>query len=210
MTAWKVLLTILLVLFLIGLIRVGGSGEYSQEGILVRVRMGPLWIPVFSLRGEEREAPHKPKKKKEKKKKAEEEPPVKRGGSWSFIKQLLPMACEAAGELKRRIRIDKLLLDFTAAGPDPANTAMVFGCSNAAVGMLLPLFEHNFNVKERRVRTTMDFNGKEPVIYIYAAFSARLGQLVSFTLRFGWRFLGLYLKHRKQQKSNINHKKEAI
>ncbi len=209
MTAWKILLVILLILFLLGLIRVGGSGEYSQEGVLVRIRVGPFWIRVFPLKEKKEEKRPKPKKKKPKKEEPEEGQ-TKKGGPWGLIKDLLPVVCQAAGELKRRIRIDRLLLDYTAGGPDPANTAMMFGYSNAAVGMLLPLFEHNFNVKERRVRTAMDFNGKEPVIYIYAAFSARLGQLVSLFLRLGWRTLRLYLKHKKQTKGNINHKKEAI
>lgn len=209
MTAWKILLVILLILFLLGLIRVGGSGEYSQEGVLVRIRVGPFWIRVFPLKEKKEEKRPKPKKKKPKKEEPEEGQ-TKKGGPWGLIKDLLPVVCQAAGELKRRIRIDRLLLDYTAGGPDPANTAMMFGYSNAAVGMLLPLFEHNFNVKERRVRTAMDFNGKEPVIYIYAAFSARLGQLVSLFLRLGWRTLRLYLKHKKQTKGNIIHKKEAI
>ena len=182
MTALKIVLGILLVLFLLGQIRVGGSGEYSQEGVLVRVRLGPAWIQVFPIKGEKKEKPPKEKKEKQKKKDGKEAP-SKKGGPWGLIRDVLPVACQAAGELKRRIRIDKLLLDFTAGGPDAANTAMMFGYSNAAVGMLLPLFEHNFNVKERRVRTAMDFTGKEPVIYIYAAFSARIGQLVSFALR---------------------------
>ncbi len=210
MTALKVLLVILLVLFLLGRIRVGGSGEYSQEGVFVRVRVGAFRFQVFPLKGEKKEkAPKEPEEKKKKPPQEPEEPAAKKGGTLGLVKALLPLACEAAGELKERIRIDKLLLDFVAGGLDPANTAMLFGYSNGAVGMLLPLFEHNFNVKERRVRTAMDFTAKEPTVYIYAAFSARIGQLVSFALRFGLKFLKIYMTYKKQQKAQQNVKKEA-
>lgn len=206
MTALKILLAIFLVLFLLGWIRVGGSAEYSREGLLVQVRIGAVWIRVFPMR----EKAEEKKPKKEKKQKQAKEPEAKKGGTLTLVKELLPMACEAAGELKRRIRIDKLLLDFVSGGPNAANTAMIFGYSNAAVGMLLPLFEHNFNVKERRVRTAMDFTAREPVVYIYAAFSARIGQLVSFALRFGWKFLKAYLRNKDREKAQQNAKKEAI
>lgn len=206
MTALKILLGILLILFLLGWIRAGGSAEYSQEGLLVRVRVGAVWIQVFPVK--EKTGEKKPKK--EKKEKTPKEPEPKKGGRLAMVKELLPMACEAAGELKRRIRIDKLLLDFVSGGSNAANTAMIFGYSNAAVGMLLPLFEHNFNVKERRVRTAMDFTAKEPTVYIYAAFSGRIGQLVNFALRFGWKFLRVYLRNKNRQEVQQNAKKEAI
>ncbi|WP_251446453.1 DUF2953 domain-containing protein [Vermiculatibacterium agrestimuris] len=206
MTALKILLAILLLFFLLGWIRVGGGVEYAQEGLLVRVRVGALWLQVFPIKREKKGK----KSQKVKPKKEPEEPEAKKGGTLGMIKDLLPIACEAAGELKERIRIDKLLLDFVFGGSDPANTAMIFGYSNAAIGMLLPLFEHNFNVKERRVRTAMDFTAKEPIVYIYAAFSARIGQLVSFALRFGWKFLKIYLRNKNRQKVQKNAKKEAI
>ena len=60
------------------------------------------------------------------------------------------------------------------------------------------------------MRTAMDFTAKEPIVYIYAAFSARIGQLVSFALRFGWKFLKIYLRNKNRQKVQKNAKKEAI
>ena len=201
MTALKVLAAVLLALFLLWRVRAGGSVEYSREGVLVRARVGAFWFRIFPAKGA--------KKEKEKKATQTEQPPAKKGGGLGPVKDLLPLACQAAGELKRRIRIDMLLLELTFAGSDPASTAMAFGYSNAAIGMLLPLFEHNFNVKEHRVRTAMDFTGKEPTVYIYAAFSARIGQLVSFALRYGWKLLRLGLNGKTEQKTPQNMKKEA-
>lgn len=207
MTALKVLTVIVLTLFLLGLIRVGGGGEYSAQGFTAWVKLGPFQIKVFPLKKEKtkkkEKKPSKAKKTQPKPQKPTEEKP-KQGGTLARVKEFLPLICEAAGALKRRIRIDKLYLDYTLAGKeDAAAAAMRFGYSNAAVGMILPLFEQNFDVKERRVRTAVDFNADSPRIYVYTVISAQLGQLVSFALRFGWKFLMVYQKTK-------NPKKEAI
>ena len=197
MSVIRILLVICLLLFLVGLIRLGGAAEYSAEGVKVHLRVGLLRFQVFpgKEKGDKKE-PKKPKKKKPPKEE-KEKPESKAGGPIELIKAFLPLVCEAAGELKRRIRIDELRLDYTAGGRDAAQTAMAFGGSNAAIGMILPLVQQNFDLKEYRVRTAVDFNAKSPTIYVYAAFSARLGQLVSFGLRFGWKFLMAYRKQKK-------------
>ena len=203
MSVIKVLLVLCILLFLLGLIRLGGGVEYSAGGVEAHIRVGLFRFRVFpgKEKGDKKERKKKPKK--EKPPKEEEEPKSKMGGPIELVKAFLPLVCEAAGELKRRIRIDALRLDYTAGGRDAAQTAMAFGGSNAAIGMILPLFQQNFDLKEYRVRTAIDFNAKGATIYVYAAFSARLGQLVSFGIRFGWKFLMAY---RKQK----NMKKEAI
>lgn len=202
MTALKVLAVVLLVLFLLSLLRVGGGGEYSAQGLTAWLKLGPFQIKVFPLKKKTKK-PSKTKKAQPKPQKPTEEK-SKQGGTLTQVREFLPLICEAAGALKRRIRIDKLYLDYTLPGKeDAAAAAMHFGYSNAAVGMILPLFEQNFNVKERRVRTAVDFNADSPKIYVYAVISARLGQLVSFALRFGWKFLMVYQKTK-------NPKKEAI
>lgn len=202
MSVVKVLLVLFVLLFLVGRIRLGGGGEYSAEGVKAHLRVGPFRFQVFpgKAKGSKKER-KKPKKKKPPEEK--EVPESKAGGAIELVKAFLPLVCEAAGELKRRIRIDMLRLDYTAGGRDAAQTAMAFGGSNAVIGMILPLFQQNFDLKEYQVRTAMDFAAKGPTIYIYAAFSARLGQLLSVGIRFGWKFLMAY---RKQK----NMKKEAI
>lgn len=207
MTALKVLAAIVLILFLLGLIRVGGGAEYSAQGLTAWLKVGPFSIKVFPLKEKkwkkEEKPPSKAGKAQPKPEKPTEEKP-KRGGTLTQVREFLPLICQAAGTLKRRIRIDRLNLDLTLAGKeDAAAAAMGFGCSNAAVGMILALFEQNFDVREHRIRTAVDFNADSPKIYVYAVISARLGQLVSFALRFGWKFLLAYQKTK-------NSKKEAI
>lgn len=205
MTALKALALVLLLLLLLGSLRVGGAGEYSADGVRAWLRVGPFHICLYPIREKKGKGPaDKKKKPKRKAEKPEEDDEDKQGGTAELVKQCLPLVCEAAGELKRRIRIDRLLLDYTFAGKEDAAAAAVgFGYSNAAAGMILALFEQNFDVKERRVRTAVDFTSDRARIYLYAAISARLGQLLSFALRFGWKFLKVY----RQTK---NPKKEAI
>lgn len=212
MTALKVLLVILLVLFLLGRIRVGGDGEYSADGLFVRVRVGPISVRVFPLKKKGEKKPVKKKKKSApptqsgEGEKAQEPEKPKKGGTLDLVKAGLPLVGEAAGELKERIRIDLLCMDLLFGGTDAAQTAILFGMSNALIAPLLAVFQQNFEVKEHRVRTAVDFNEKTITLYLRAAFSARIGQLLSFALRFGWKFL---MEYRAVKKNNTM-KKEAI
>ncbi len=200
MTALKIAAVIVLVLFLLSLVRLGGNVTYGEAGVTVRIRFGAFQIQVLprKTKGE--------KKEKEPQKKTEKKPEKKKGGSISLLKRVLPLVGEAAGELKRRIRIDRLYLDFISGGEDAAGAAMAYGYANMAVGMIWPILENNFDVRDRCIRTAVDFSAPGHTIYIDAAFSARLGQLVSFALRFGWKFLRAYL----EEKRNKNMRKEAV
>ncbi len=213
MTLLKVLAGLLLAVFLLGRIRVGGEAEYEETGLLVKARVGFLHFQIFPLKKkrEKTEKKKKPSRKKkessaEKKKEPEPPPKEKKGGPLELVKRWLPLVCEAAGELKRRIRIDKLYLDLTIASGDAAGTAMAYGYANMALGMLWPVIEQNFEVRDPKLRTGVDFTGRSAAVYIAAVFSARLGQLCSFGLRFGWKFLRIYWKTRPRTKSQ----KEAI
>ena len=192
MTALKVLAAIVLVLFLLGLVRLGGEVEYSHSGLGVKLRLGAFRFSLYPRKekGEKPEKREKPPKQKEQKE--PEEPAEKRGGSLELFRELLPLVGKAAGALKRKIRIDRLYLTYTVGGPDAAKTAVNYGYSNLAASMFWPIFEQNFNVKNYRIRTGVDFTARGPSVYLLSAFSARLGQLFSFALRFGFQFLMAY------------------
>lgn len=195
---------ILLFLWLLGRIRLGGDVEYSDQGVLARLRIGAFHIQLY---------PAKKKKKREKKEEKkpsskpaqeedEKEEKERKGGKLGPIQKYLPLVGQAAGELRRKIRIDRLDIDFIAGGGDPVAAAMAFGYSNAAMGMIWPIFEQNFQVKEHRIRTACDFDAASPVVYLFAAVSLRLGQLLSFAIRFGWKFLRIYQSNKKQKEAN--------
>ena len=205
MTVWVVLGAIAAALVLLALVRVGGTVEYSRSGVLVRLRAGPLRIRVYPPRPKKADGQEKPKRVKKKPKPEEEQPEPKPGGQLGPLKAILPLVADAAGQLRRKVRVDRLLLDVTAAASDPAAAALAFGGVNAAIGMIWPLLENNFNIGDRRIRTRVDFNLTELEIYLYGSFSLRLGQAAALALRLGIRFLKLWSGRNQEQT-----KKEAV
>ena len=73
-----------------------------------------------------------------------------------------------------------------AAG-DPALAAMSFGGANAVLGMLWPPIEQNFNVKDWRLRTAVDFQLQAPVVWLQAVATLSVGQMVSLGAHLGIR-----------------------
>lgn len=202
----RVLGIIILALLLISLIRVGGTAEYSETGVLVRARLGLIRFTIYPRKKKTKKKSAKETKPEKEPSAPEEEPPAKAGGLFSTVKEFLPLVADAAGQFKRKIRVDRLYLDFTAAASDPAAAALAFGGANAALGMIWPVFENNFNIQDRRIRTAVDFNRREPVIYVFASFSLTVGQAVVLGLRLAIRFLKI-LSHIKAQKKK---QKEAV
>lgn len=209
MKVWIILGIVLVALVLLSLVRIGALVEYGQDGLLIRARVGVFRITLY---------PPKPKKaKREKKPKKEKNAPPegeapKKGGSFDLVKRCLPLVADAAGQMKRKIRIDTLYLDFTAAAGDPAAAAMAFGGANAAIGMIWPLFEQNFTVKDRRIRTAVDFQAKAPVIYLYLVAGLTIGQALTLGIGLLLRFLTIFFQYRAQRKraQSDQKQKEAV
>lgn len=217
MTVLKILLLIALVLFLLGLIRVGGEAEYSSEGFWAKIKVGALRFQVFPIRKKEKVA--KTAKTERKTSKTEGKTEEKKGGAAELVKSALPIVGEALRGLKRRIRIDMLELNYTACGAnDAAGAAMTFGYANAAVGAILPIFEENFELKDYHVHIGLDFKAKSPAIYLFISFSGRIGALLLFFVRIFLKFLKNYLHQKKEAKqkspktpeNQAKTKKEAI
>ncbi len=206
MKGLAILCAVLLALFLLSLLRLGAWVEYSETGLLVKIKLGPLRVQLF---------PGKPKKKRQKKSKtAPPKPPQpqKRGGNLDLVKQLLPTIAEAAGRLKRKIRIDEFRMDLLWSSPDPAACALGFGAANAAVGMIWPLIEQNFKVKDRRIRTAVDFDSGKPTIYLLFSATLTVGQAVAFGVWAAIQFISAYrhIKPTQQKENTTTEQKEAI
>ena len=186
---------------LLRLVRLGALAEYSAAGLRLKLKVGPLRLMLY---------PRKPKRPRRKagkssrrEKKREERPqPELGGGPLALVKRFLPLIAEAAGRFRRKLRIDVFQLEVTAAAPDPAA---------AALGMIWPLVEQNFNVKERRLRTRVDFDAERPSVYLYAAATLTAGQALALGLRLTTRFLAEFSKYRAEAGSPATSKqKEAV
>ena len=207
MTTLAVILGILVVLLLIGQIRIGGEVEYAQAGVTVMARLG-VWKKKLYPPKKKAETKEKKSKKEPKKEPAAEPQTEKRGGKLTLFRELLPVALEAAGELKRKIRIDLLILHLTWASNDPASTAMGYGAANVAMGMIYPILDQNFKIKKSDVGIALDFQRTEPEIYANAAVSITVGQILALALHYGWKAILIYTKQREKTVPT-NKKKEA-
>ena len=183
---------------LLRLVRLGALAEYSTAGLRLKLKVGPLRLMLYPRK------PKRPRRKagksSQREKKREERPqPELGGGPLALVKRFLPLIAEAAGRFRRKLRIDVFQLEVTAAAPDPF------------IGMIWPLVEQNFNVKERRLRTRVDFDAERPSVYLYAAATLTAGQALALGLRLTTRFLAEFSKYRAEAGSPATSKqKEAV
>lgn len=209
MTALKIIGILLVILWLISLSRVGGTAEYSTEGIVIKVRAWFLRITVYPMQKKGKKPPKEKKQKKTKAKTEEKPPKEKKGGTLGLLLEFIPMAAEAAGKLLHKIHIDEIIMRLTWATPDPAKTAMGYGAANAALGMVWPILDYNFHIKDRDVQIDLDFEATEPVIYVRASLTMTIGQIVSFAVIYSCKALMIYLRHhppRQKPQCNANSK----
>ena len=113
---------------------------------------------------------------------------------------------EGAGRLVRAIRIDRLHLDVRVASSDAGTTAMLYGGTCAAVGLLLPLVENYFTVRQKMIAVNADFSQEQPLLLFQTELSARPMVLIAVVSGVAVRMLGKILKQKKavqhEQSSN--------
>ncbi len=188
MTGWIILIVILAVLFIISLVRLGGRAKFGPEGFRAYVMTGPIKIQLFPAKPKDKTKtvkPPKEKKKKEKPASSDEEKP----GTVGRILKLLPTVAEAAGALKRKIRIDHLVLTVIWGAEDAASAALGYGKANALLGMIWPLLDNNFKVKKCDWQIDVDYGKTSPEFTADAAITITVGQLISFAVHYGVKLL---------------------
>lgn len=207
MTFLKVLAIVLIILWLISLIRIGGRVRYGAEGLFVWVLVGPLKLQLLPARPKKK--PKKEKKKKEPSAAAEQhkkEPKKGQPGTLSRLLQLLPVVGQASGALKRKIRIDDIELQLIWGGRDPAAIALGYGQANAALGMIWPILDHNFKVKRHSFQIGMDYGRAQPGVELTAALTLTVGQIVTLGVHYGVKALITWVRSGKPTRT----KQEAM
>lgn len=217
MTALKIAVILALALFLLSLVRLGALVEFDSSGLTVKAKLGPFRFTVFPIKPRKKRAGKERTPRQKKKAPQPREQAPKKGGALTLVKEFLPLAADAAGRVKRTIRIDTFFLDLTMAAPDPALAAMSFGGANAVLGTLWPLVEQNFEVKDWRLRTAVDFDAQAPAVWLQAAATLTIGQAVSLGVHLAFRALGILRAHRAAARtaqqvrpSAQNSQKEAV
>lgn len=196
MNGWCVLALVLLALFLLGQLRIGVRGAYTADGLTARARIGPVRIQLYPFK-KNKKAPKAPKPQK-----GRMGPEKKSGGGAKPLLKLLPLALEAAEQFRRKLQVDVLYLEVTAGAPDPADAAMIYGRTNAALGAAWQLLNAAFHIKDGRAVVRVAFDREQTTVYGTLAMSIKLGQALWLVLYFGGRVLLGLLRARKEEKNN--------
>lgn len=203
MTVLIVLACILLVLWLLCQLRIGATVEYSEAGLFVTAKAGPVSVPIIPAK-EKPQKEKKPKPAKQKAASSEETVKPKRGikDTVAIVLKFVPLVGQAAGHLRRKIRIDWLKLHVIWASSDPASAAMGYGAGNALLGTLWPVLDNNFKIKERDLRVDVDFERTNPAVTLSARAALTIGQSLSMGIRLGIQALKIYLGIRRDSQQN--------
>ena len=199
MNGWCVLALVLLALFLLGQLRIGVRGAYTADGLTAGAQIGSVRIQLYPLKKGKK--PHK-QKKAPKPQKGRMGPEKKSGGGAKPLLKLLPLALEAAEQFRRKLQVDVLYLEVTAGAPDPADAAMIYGRTNAALGAAWQPLNAAFHIKDGRAVVRVAFDREQTTVYGTLAMSIKLGQALWLVLYFGGRVLLGLLRARKEEKNN--------
>ena len=181
----------LAVLVLLGCLPLGVRGIYAESGVTVDLLIGPVKKRLYP--GQKKEKAEKPKQNKEKTTAAKTKKPAseeKKGGSFA----------DFLGDLRRKLRIQRLEMHLCMAGGDPCDLAINYGRAWAAVGNLMPHLERFFVIKKRDIQVSCDFVQSQTTIYVRGDITITLSRLLGLLLRHGWRAIKQYLKIINKQK----------
>lgn len=195
MTALWIILAIALALTLLNLLPVGVDAAYADETFSLAARIGPFRLRLLPKPPDAKPGKaktKKPKKKKEKKKEKKKSAPP----DAQMLFNLAELGLQALDRLRQKLHVRLLRLVFVSGAPDPYDTALAFGCVNAALGALTPLAERTLCIDERDIQTGVDFDAERPRIDARIVCTIRVGQIVAVALIFG---VG-YLKQKLQAK----------
>lgn len=209
---WIVLGCVVLVLALLLLVPVRAKASYSKEGARLALALGPITVPVVP-----RPAKRRKKKKKKQPQEREKVPQPEKGegqklletilspGSWKKFRRYLPLICEAAGELRRKMIVRRLKIHLVWAGEDPASAAIGYGMINGVIGGIWNLIDGSFRVKDHKFVVDLDYDKKEPQVAAQAVVSLTVGQCLSFALRYMKKLAAI----QAEERGNTQHSKEV-
>ena len=198
---WLIFLAILVLLAILPL---GASVLYDEDGPRVRILAGPVKIQVFPMKKKAKK--DKPKKESQKKpaKGAKSEAKPKSGGSWTDFLPLVQVVLDLLNDLRRKLRVNHLLLHLTLAGDDPCDLAVNYGRMNASLAALIAQLERVLVIQKRDVHVDCDFTANETVILARLDLTITLGRILSIAVRYGVRGLMTFLKIKKQREGGAD------
>ena len=202
-TWWMTLLVIFAVLVLIGCIPVGVDARYSADGVFLTAKLGPFRLQLLPQKPKKKPKKRKPQQKQPKKTPAKVEPQEKKpnpllSGGVDGLMQLLDLAFDTLGDLRRKLRVNELTLYVLIGGADdPAKAAMGYGRAWAAIGAITPSLERLFVIKKRDIRPALDYTISNTQIDAHLVTTITIGRSLALALRAGIRFLKILNERKK-------------
>ena len=201
MSGWVVLGIIAAVFVLIGCIPVGVDASYHENALALRLKIGLFKLQILPAKQKKKKAA--PKKEKSAPKNAAAKPakPKKQFQMPKLTLQdilaLADLACDTLGNLRRKLRVEVLVLHVTLDGSDPAKAAILYGRAWAGIGMLTPKLEQLFVIKKRDIQPILDYNEKKMKLDAQLVLTITIGRAICLALRALVRFLKLWLNKKK-------------
>ena len=202
-TWWMTLLVIFAVLVLIGCIPVGVDARYSADGVFLTAKLGPFLLQLLPQKPKKKPKKRKPQQKQPKKTPAKAEPQEKKpnpllSGGVDGLMQLLDLAFDTLGDLRRKLRVNELTLYVLIGGADdPAKAAMGYGRAWAAICAITPSLERLFVIKKRDIRPALDYTISNTQIDAHLVTTITIGRSLALALRAGIRFLKILNEQKK-------------
>lgn len=153
-----ILLLLGLILFTPILVRV----MREEEGLLVRLHVGPVKLQVYPPKEEAQqplEEEDKPQEKKIKEKPAKQRKPLTKEQILYLVEKLPPILGRALRRVSRRVRIGPLKVYVLLSEEDPADTALLYGKVEAALMAALPVLHRHLQIRDQDIRIYPDFQG---------------------------------------------------
>ena len=204
---------ILFIIAVILLVPVGVDGEYISGNLKLSARISFFCLQIVPSKAKNAKKGHKtPNPPKETKTETASEPKKQKSKlSFSFNKDeifaLIKAAISSVGNFGGKIKVDRFLLHYTAAGKDPYNTAQTFGYVNAALSVLAPICAKRYKVKDCDVWTRVDFIEEKMSLDFALALSIRVGQVFAVAFALLYRAIIILQKNklrlRKERKQLI-------
>lgn len=203
MTALRVLGVIVLILFALGLLRLGAVVDFGGE-LHVTLRIGPWKRTILPKpeRAKKQTKAEKVKPEDEAKKKAKPalpKPTLDEG--LDFLQTALAALRKTLRRTCRRLRIDPLRVRVVFAGDDPADVAQTYGYANAVLWTVMPRLEDTFSIPSPSVFLDMDFDAEHTTAEGSIGFSLRVGDLLIIALTLTLPLLRWFLRWRKAHRA---------
>ena len=188
---------IIAILILIGLIPLGVAVSFTEGGLGVSVIVSVHKLRVFP--------PDKPREKKPKEPK-EKKPRKKSGFISDNLPELLKLILNTLAGFRHRLRFDKLMLHYIAAGADPYEGVMSYNRVNAFVNGFAPTFERAFRVNSRDIYIGLDYEREKALFETSFELTIRVFRVFSLVIVAGWAILKIWIAHKirttKERKSS--------